>query len=240
MGRNRKEPLADIPLQEQASREKVLKTAVRMLQEIGYQRTTLRRISAESGVGEGELRRWYKTKDELLAAISEMLLVRAQEVMEKELAPSEILLKENPREMLALYQYIVPLAIALEAVDKSAMLCSLCRILYTTSRLFELLVDRHASYAHLTFARQFTAQECYERVLVVRASLGGYIMAHDFKYLFPREQLKRLILAQALEVFQVPADRIEMLLVELEIQKKKLLEVCCQIFRPEGWKSEKC
>ena len=76
MGRNRKEPLADIPLQEQASREKVLKTAVRMLQEIGYQRTTLRRISAESGVGEGELRRWYKTKDELLAAISEMLLVR--------------------------------------------------------------------------------------------------------------------------------------------------------------------
>ena len=114
MGRNRKEPLADIPLQEQASREKVLKTAVRMLQEIGYQRTTLRRISAESGVGEGELRRWYKTKDELLAAISEMLLVRAQEVMEKELAPSEILLKENPREMLALYQYIVPLAIALE------------------------------------------------------------------------------------------------------------------------------
>lgn len=142
--------------------------------------------------------------------------------------------------MLALYQYIVPLAIALEAVDKSAMLCSLCRTLYTTSRLFELLVDRHASYAHLTFARQFTAQECYERVLVVRASLGGYIMAHDFKYLFPREQLKRLILAQALEVFQVPADRIEMLLVELEIQKKKLLEVCCQIFRPEGWKSEKC
>lgn len=148
MGRNRKEPLADIPLQEQASREKVLKTAVRMLQEIGYQRTTLRRISAESGVGEGELRRWYKTKDELLAAISEMLLVRA--------------------------------------------------------------------------------------------SLGGYIMAHDFKYLFPREQLKRLILAQALEVFQVPADRIEMLLVELETQKKKLLEVCCQIFRPEGRKSEKC
>ncbi|WP_337566001.1 TetR/AcrR family transcriptional regulator [Acidaminococcus fermentans] len=192
----------------------MLKTAVRMLQEIGCQRTTLRRISAESGVGEGELRRWYKTKDELLAAISEMLL--------------------------ALYQYIVPLAIALEAVDKSAMLCSLCRTLYTTSRLFELLVDRHASYAHLTFARQFTAQECYERVLVVRASLGGYIMAHDFKYLFPREQLKRLILAQALEVFQVPADRIEMLLVELEIQKKKLLEVCCQIFRPEGWKSEKC
>ena len=65
-------------------------------------------------------------------------------------------------------------------------------------------------------------------------------MAHDFKYLFPREQLKRLILAQALEVFQVPADRIEMLLVELETQKKKLLEVCCQIFRPEGRKSEKC
>ena len=36
MGRNRKEPLADIPLLEQASRETVLKTAVRMLQEIGY------------------------------------------------------------------------------------------------------------------------------------------------------------------------------------------------------------
>lgn len=238
MGRNRKEPLADVTPQERNRRDKVLKTAAWLMQETGYQRMTLRRISVESGVGEGEIHRWYKTKDELLADISEMLLARAQEVMEAELAPSAILLKEDPKEMLALYQYIVPLAIALEAVDKSALLCSLFRTLYTTSRLFELLVDRHASYAHLTFAQQFTAQECYERVLVVRASLGGYIMAHDFKYLFPREQLKKLILTQALEVFQVPAARIEMLLVELETQKKKLLEICCQIFRPEGRERE--
>lgn len=231
MGRNRRQSLADVTPQDRNRRDKVLKTAVRLMQEIGYQRMTLRRISEVSGVGPAELRRWYKTKDELLADISEMLLARAQEVMEAELAPSAILLKEEPKEMLALYQYIVPLAIALEAVDKSALLCSLFRTLYTTSRLFELLVDRHASYAHLTFARDFTAQECYERVLVVRSSLTGYILAHEFRYLFPREQLKRLILTQALEVFDVAAEKIEMILVELETQREKMLEVGQRIFQ---------
>lgn len=231
MGRNRKQPLADVTPQEQAGREMVLKTACRLMQDIGYQRMTLNRISEESGVAPGEVRRWYKTKDEILAAIAERLLGRAQEVMEKELAPSEILLKDNPREMLALYQYIVPLALALEAVDASAMLCSICRTLYTSSRLFEILVDRHASYAHLTFARNFTAQECYERVLVVRASLGGYIMAHDFKYLFPREQLQKLILTQALEIFGVPEKTIEMLLVEMATQKEKMQEVNRKVFQ---------
>lgn len=225
MGRNRKQPLADVTPQEQAGREMVLKTACRLMQDIGYQRMTLNRISEESGVAPGEVRRWYKTKDEILAALTDRMLARSQEVMEKELAPSEILLKEDPREMQALYQYIVPLAIALEAMDRNAMLCSIYKTLYTTPRLFEMLVDRHASYAHLTFAREFTAQECYERVLVIRASLSGFVLAHEFKYLFPREQLKRLILTQALEIFGVPEKKIELLLVELETQKEKMLEI---------------
>ena len=110
------------------------------------------------------------------------------------------------------------------------MLCSICKTLYTTPRLFEMLVDRHASYAHLTFAREFTAQECYERVLVIRASLSGFVLAHEFKYLFPREQLKRLILTQALEIFGVPEKKIELLLVELETQKEKMLEIGQQLF----------
>ena len=225
MGRNRKQPLADVTPQEQAGREMVLKTACRLMQDIGYQRMTLNRISEESGVAPGEVRRWYKTKDEILAAVTDRMLARSQEVMEKELAPSEILLKEDPREMQALYQYIVPLAIALEAMDRNAMLCSIYKTLYTTPRLFEMLVDRHASYAPLTFAREFTAQECYERVLVIRASLSGFVLAHEFKYLFPREQLKRLILTQALEIFGVPEKKIELLLVELETQKEKMLEI---------------
>lgn len=133
--------------------------------------------------------------------------------------------------MLALYQYIIPLAIALEAMDASAILCSIYKTMYTTPRLFEMLVDRHASYAHLTFARDFTAQECYERVLVVRSSLSGYILAHEFRYLFPREQLKRLILTQALEIFDVPPEKTEMVLVELETQREKMLEVGKRIFQ---------
>jgi hypothetical protein len=132
--------------------------------------------------------------------------------------------------MQALYQYIVPLAIALEAMDRNAMLCSIYKTMCTTPRLFEMLVDRHASYAHLTFAREFTAQECYERILVIRASLSGFVLAHEFKYLFPREQLKRLILTQALEIFGVPEKKIELLLVELETQKEKMLEIGRQLF----------
>lgn len=85
--------------------------------------------------------------------------------------------------------------------------------------------------AHLTFARDFTAQECYERVLVVRSSLSGYILAHEFRYLFPREQLKRLILTQALEIFDVPPEKTEMVLVELETQREKMLEVGKRIFQ---------
>ena len=231
MGRNRKQTLVDATPQDQAIRNQILRTAAKLLQEVGYQRTTLSRISEVSGVGPTELRHWYRTKDEILAALTEQLLTRSQEVMEKELAPSEILLKENPKEMLALYQYIIPLAIALEAMDASAILCSIYKTMYTTPRLFEMLVDRHASYAHLTFARDFTAQECYERVLVVRSSLSGYILAHEFRYLFPREQLKRLILSQALEIFDVPPEKTEMVLVELETQREKMLEVGKRIFQ---------
>ena len=231
MGRNRKQTLVDATPQDQAIRNQILRTAAKLLQDVGYQRTTLSRISEVSGVGPTELRHWYRTKDEILAALTELLLARSQDVMEKELAPYEILLKENPKEMLALYQYILPLAIALEAMDHSAMLCSIYKTMYTTPRLFEMLVDRHASYAHLTFAGDFTAQECYERVLVVRSSLTGYILAHDFRYLFPREQLKRLILTQALEIFDVAQGTIEMLLVELETQREKMLEVGQRIFQ---------
>lgn len=230
MGRNRKQPLADVTPQDLTGRERVLKSAARLLLDVGYQRMTLGRISEASGVGGVEIRRWYKTKDEILAALTDRMLARSQEVLEKELAPSEILLKEDPKEMEALYQYIVPLAIALEAMDRNAMLCSIYKTMCTTPRLFEMLVDRHASYAHLTFAREFTAQECYERILVIRASLSGFVLAHEFKYLFPREQLKRLILTQALEIFGVPEKKIELLLVELETQKEKMLEIGQQLF----------
>lgn len=114
MGRNRKQPLADVTLQDLTGRERVLKSAARLLLDVGYQRMTLSRISEESGVGGLEIRRWYKTKDEILAALT--------------------------------------------------------------------------------------------------------------------EQLKRLILTQALEIFGVPEKKIELLLVELETQKEKMLEIGQQLF----------
>lgn len=114
MGRNRKQPLADVTPQDLTGRERVLKSAARLLLDVGYQRMTLSRISEESGVGGLEIRRWYKTKDEILAALT--------------------------------------------------------------------------------------------------------------------EQLKRLILTQALEIFGVPEKKIELLLVELETQKEKMLEIGQQLF----------
>lgn len=114
MGRNRKQPLADVTSQDLTGRERVLKSAARLLLDVGYQRMTLSRISEESGVGGLEIRRWYKTKDEILAALT--------------------------------------------------------------------------------------------------------------------EQLKRLILTQALEIFGVPEKKIELLLVELETQKEKMLEIGLQLF----------
>lgn len=114
MGRNRKQPLADVTPQDLTGRERVLKSAARLLLDVGYQRMTLSRISEESGVGGLEIRRWYKTKDEILAALT--------------------------------------------------------------------------------------------------------------------EQLKRLILTQALEIFGVPEKKIELLLVELETQKEKMLEIGLQLF----------
>ena len=114
MGRNRKQPLADVTPQDLTGRERVLKSAARLLLDVDYQRMTLSRISEESGVGGLEIRRWYKTKDEILAALT--------------------------------------------------------------------------------------------------------------------EQLKRLILTQALEIFGVPEKKIELLLVELETQKEKMLEIGQQLF----------
>lgn len=114
MGRNRKQPLADVTPQDLTGPERVLKSAARLLLDVGYQRMTLGRISEESGVGGLEIRRWYKTKDEILAALT--------------------------------------------------------------------------------------------------------------------EQLKRLILTQALEIFGVPEKKIELLLVELETQKEKMLEIGQQLF----------
>lgn len=92
------------------------------------------------------------------------------------------------------------------------------------------LADETPKTHLMTFARKFTLQECYERVLLVRASMSGYILSHEFKYLFPRENLKKLCLTQALRIFEVPQDKIKLLLVELETQKDKLLEVSQRIF----------
>ena len=225
MGRKRKTTLADETPKTHLIQERILHTASHLMQDVGYQRMTLGRISDLS-----EIRRIFKSKDDILAGITEKVMERTQEILEEELRPSEILLKDDAREMLALYQYIVPLAIDLEAVDHSAMLCSIFKTMYTPPSLFEILVDRHASYAHLTFARKFTLQECYERVLLVRASMSGYILSHEFKYLFARENLKKLCLTQALRIFDVPQDKIELLLVELKTQKDKMLEVSRRIF----------
>lgn len=230
MGRNRKTTWTDETSKQQLMQEKILHTVNNLLREVGYQRTTLSRISELSGISPTEIRRLYKSKDDILAGITERFMERAQEILEEELQPSEILLKKDAREMLALYQYIMPLAIALEAVEHSAMLCSIYKTMYTTPSLFEILVDRHASYAHLTFARKFTLQECYERILLVRASMSGYILSHEFRYLFPRDNLKKLCLTQALQIFDVPRDKIDLLLVELETQKNKMLAVSQQIF----------
>ncbi|WP_432642978.1 TetR/AcrR family transcriptional regulator [Acidaminococcus sp.] len=230
MGRNRKTTWTDETPKQQLMQEKILHTVNNLLREVGYQRTTLSRISELSGISPTEIRRLYKSKDDILAGITERFMERAQEILEEELQPSEILLKKDAREMLALYQYIMPLAIALEAVEHSAMLCSIYKTMYTTPSLFEILVDRHASYAHLTFARKFTLQECYERILLVRASMSGYILSHEFRYLFPRDNLKKLCLTQALQIFDVPRDKIDLLLVELETQKNKMLAVSQQIF----------
>ena len=158
MGRNRKTTWTDETPKQQLMQEKILHTVNNLLREVGYQRTTLSRISELSGISPTEIRRLYKSKDDILAGITERFMERAQEILEEELQPSEILLKKDAREMLALYQYIMPLAIALEAVEHSAMLCSIYKTMYTTPSLFEILVDRHASYAHLTFARKFTLQ----------------------------------------------------------------------------------
>lgn len=230
MGRNRKTTLAEETPKNQLVREKILHTVNSLLREVGYQRTTLSRISELSGISPTEIRRLYKSKDDILAGITERFMERAQEILEEELQPSEILLKKDSKEMLALYQYIMPLAIALEAVDHNAMLCSIYKTMYTTPSLFEILVDRHASYAHLTFARKFTLQECYERILLVRASMSGYILSHEFRYLFPRDNLKKLCLIQALRIFDVPQEKIDLLLVELETQKNKMLAVSQRIF----------
>ncbi|WP_317303771.1 TetR/AcrR family transcriptional regulator [Acidaminococcus timonensis] len=230
MGRKRKTTLADETPKTHLIQERILHTASHLMQDVGYQRMTLGRISDLSGISSAEIRRIFKSKDDILAGITEKVMERTQEILEEELRPSEILLKDDAREMLALYQYIVPLAIDLEAVDHSAMLCSIFKTMYTPPSLFEILVDRHASYAHLTFARKFTLQECYERVLLVRASMSGYILSHEFKYLFARENLKKLCLTQALRIFDVPQDKIELLLVELKTQKDKMLEVSRRIF----------
>ena len=60
--------------------------------------------------------------------------------------------------------------------------------------------------------------------------MSGYILSHEFRYLFPRDNLKKLCLTQALQIFDVPRDKIDLLLVELETQKNKMLAVSQQIF----------
>ena len=134
MGRNRKTTLADETPKNQMLKEKLLRVANNLLQEVGYQRTTISRISELSGISPTEIRRLYKSKDDILAGITEKFTERAQEILEEELQPSEILLKDDGKEMLALYQYIVPLALALEAIDHSAMLCSIYKTMYKIGR----------------------------------------------------------------------------------------------------------
>ena len=92
------------------------------------------------------------------------------------------------------------------------------------------LADETPKTHLMIFARKFTLQECNERVLLVQASMSGYILSYEFKYLFSRENLKKLCLTQALGIFDVPQDKIELLLVEMKTQKDKMLEVSRRIF----------
>ncbi len=77
MGRNRKTTLADETPKNQMIKEKILHTANNLLQEVGYQRTTLSRISELAGISPTEIRRLFKSKDDILAGITEKFTSRA-------------------------------------------------------------------------------------------------------------------------------------------------------------------
>lgn len=203
----------------------LLEAAKRMFLEQGYLRTSLKKIAMRANVQPEAVASAYKTKDDVFTALASRLLLLSRDKVHRSVTLPLELQTFEPQEMLTLYRYLLLLALAMEEVDSDALLCSLYQVEYTTPVLFEKMVDRQAAYAYSIFAQKFTGQECYERTLVIQSAIGGYIQLHRFRRLMPREQLKKMVLRQALELYDVPENQITKLVQEVMSQKLYLQQL---------------
>lgn len=202
----------------------ILNAAKQMFLEQGYLRTSLRKIANASGIGIKTVTSFYKTKDDVFEALASRSMELAQQLIRQELADSEIM-KAHSKEMQDVYQYLFLLAMELVGIDNDALVCSLYQVSYTTPSLFEKMVERQSAFAYSLFARKFTSRQCYERVLLVRSAVGGYIMVHRFRRLMPKAELKKMLLQKALEAFEVPERKANRLISEMMAQEAYMLEL---------------
>ncbi len=202
----------------------ILATAKKMFLEQGYLRTSLRKIANDSGIQFQTVTSLYKTKDEVFEALVSRAMLLAQQLIRQEVAATETM-NAHSREIQDVYQYLFLLALELEGIDNDALVCSLYQVSYTTPSLFEKMVDRQSTFAYSMFARKFTSRQCYERVLLVRSAVGGYIMIHRFKRLMPKAELKKMLLQKALEAFEVPERIAARLISEMMLQEPYMLDL---------------
>ena len=205
--------------------KKILKAAKDTIIETGFPRTSLRKIAERAGLPLATVTASYKTKEVLLGVLAEQYMSHMTDAIEQDVQPSPELLRDHPKEMEALYQYIVLMAIELDSLESDAIIWSLYKTIYTTPELFEHMVERQASYAYPTFAGRFTSKECYERILFLRSSMEGYIMTYGFRKPVEREKLKNSLLEGALRAFKGPEECIKKLVKELHYQERYLVEV---------------
>jgi AcrR family transcriptional regulator len=192
----------------------ILATAKELFLEVGYEKTTIRKIVERSGVSSGSIYHWYKNKDEIFQALMNGLMKSAQRVIHK-----------NLQQTSAVFQYVAFMSIELEAMEADLVLRGIYKAAYTSGAMFEPLVERHAQYTAQLFTGQFSYEACLARTILIRASMSGYILVYDFDSVLQREEMRRLLLISALHMYEVPQKTMVHVLEEIR-QHKDLLVRC--------------
>lgn len=204
--------------QSAAVRKKILETARKLFVLQGYEKTTTRAIISKAKITTGTLYHFYKSKDEILLAISE-------DVFEEAAALAESWSKlKSPALIFAL-----EIGIQLQLCQQEKMIAETYTIAYQTQGISQM-IDRKGSIRNSilfqTYSPGFTKDEFLIRTRSFRGMLQANIREIETMESKTNQNIIPTVLEIGLSIFGVPSkERSETIKKAISILKEKRSEI---------------
>lgn len=185
----------------------------------GYQKTTIRQITAKVGINTGSLYHFFRDKDDIFKNI-------VIETYKDIIAYSDSILTENQDPA---FRYALTRALEMKAIDTYNRIAELYHVAYSswpvTQAMLPINMERKQFFFH-SLNPDFTEKDYYNRSLALRGMRLSFISRRLYEGPGNLAESVAFLIETALSMFNVPEDHIRGLIPKvLDILDQELLEL---------------